>query len=543
MLASVGATGRQKRFSVFFEGLVLGVIGIPLGILFGFIGTKVTLSFLGSRILEAEILAGAEGMRGGIPITCSAWVLLAITLCAALTILLSTLAPALRAAKVMPIDALRQNNTIKVKAKRLKTGFLIRKLCGYEGELAYKNIKRNGLKGTVITISIAVSVILFLTISFFCDSIERVNQYDFDLPCQLTVSCSWKESGQLRERLLAMEGVEKVFNGGMIQFSFEKKEDEKRVLANKDIANPAFLTEDYAKLHLQSMALVAIDDADFKQLLKTNGLPENEYFGGQLRGVLLNNFFHDKRSKDVFNEGIIGQSLHYDEKAGNPPAVEIGAFVSYDENNYVFKMTPRGTITVYAPVSVYYEKAKETLPEEILSCDLCVVTSRHRELHQEIYEMLEAEGYHDYSVSDMTDALEAMNTVTMLLKTAMYGFTSLLTLIAAANIINTISTGVLLRRREFAMYKSVGMTSGGFRKMIRLETFLYGIRALVFGIPISLLLSYLMYRAFDEELYSFNIDWRMYVLVVAAVFAVVGASMLLSVNKLKSDSIIEALRE
>ena len=189
-----------------------------------------------------------------------------------------------------------------------------------------------------------------------------------------------------------------------------------------------------------------------------------------------------------------------------------------------------------------YEKAKETLPEDILSCDLCVVTDRHNEMYQKIYELLESEGYHDYSVSDMTDSLEVMNTVTLLFKTAMYGFTILLALIAAANINNTISTGVLLRRREFAMYKSVGMAEDGFGKMIRLETLLYGIRALMIGIPVSILISYVMFRAFDAELYSFNIDWIMYILVIVVVFAIVGASMLLSVNKLKGDSIIEALK-
>ena len=163
-------------------------------------------------------------------------------------------------------------------------------------------------------------------------------------------------------------------------------------------------------------------------------------------------------------------------------------------------------------------------------------------MYRKVYDLLESEGYHNYSVADMTDSMEVMNTVTLLLKTAMYGFTILLTLIAAANINNTISTGVLLRRREFAMYKSVGMADDGFGKMIRLETFLYGIRALVIGIPVSILISYVMFRAFDAELYSFNIDWRMYILVIAVVFAVVGASMLLSVNKLKSDRIIEVLK-
>ena len=140
MLASVGATGRQKRFSVFFEGVLLGAAGIPLGLLIGYIGTKVTLTFLGKKVLEAEILAGSEGMRGSIPIVCTAWVILAIVICAAVTIFISTLVPALKAAKVMPIDALRQSSTIKVKAKKLRTLPLIRRIFGFEGELAYKKV-------------------------------------------------------------------------------------------------------------------------------------------------------------------------------------------------------------------------------------------------------------------------------------------------------------------------------------------------------------------------------------------------------------------
>ena len=543
MLASVGATGRQKRFSIYYEGIILGLFGIPLGLLTGYLGTRVTMSVLGRRILEAEILAGAEGMRGSIPVTCSPWVIFAVVVFSGLTIFISTLLPAIRAAKIMPIDALRQNNTIRVKAKRLRVNPLIHKIFGYEGELAYKNIKRNGKKGAVITGSIAVSVIMFLTISFFCDSVGRANQFDFDLPCQVIVSCSLDESEKLRSALNEMDGVDQVFNGGTIEFLFEKRADQDFSLANKEIADPSFLTSAYKKLHIDSMALVLTDDADFKNMLRENGISENRYYGGELRGVLLNNYFHEKHSGAVFNSDILGQSLHYDEAEGNPPAVEIGDFVRYDEDNELFKMTPKGTVTVFAPASVYYEKAKETIPEEMLTCDLCVVTSKHEEVCQEIYELLETDGYHNYSCTDMANMLVVMNTVTMMLKTAMYGFTILLTLIAVANIVNTISTGVLLRRKEFAMYKSIGMASGGFRKMIRLETFLYGIRALLFGIPVSLLLSYLMYCSFDEKLYAFRPDWLMYAAVTVAVFAVVGLGMLLSVNKIRDDSIIEALKE
>ena len=136
-----------------------------------------------------------------------------------------------------------------------------------------------------------------------------------------------------------------------------------------------------------------------------------------------------------------------------------------------------------------------------------------------------------------------MDTVTLLLKTVMYGFTVLLTLIAVANIVNTISTGVLLRRKEFAMYKSVGLENSGFKKMIRLETLLYGIKALIWGIPLSLLLSYLMYSSFESGLVTFSPDWLMYGAVIIAVFAILALSMALSINTIKDDNIIETLKE
>ena len=173
MLASVGATGKQKRFSVYFEGLVLGVIGIPLGILAGILGTKITLLVLGSKMLESGMVNGGDKMTGGIPVVYSPAVFLAVVVISGLTILISLLAPSVKASRVMPIDALRETNTVKLKARSLRTNPIVRKILGYEGELALKNIKRNGFKSKVISFSITVSVILFLTIDYFCESVDR----------------------------------------------------------------------------------------------------------------------------------------------------------------------------------------------------------------------------------------------------------------------------------------------------------------------------------------------------------------------------------
>ena len=545
MLASVGATARQKRFSIYYEGFILGIIGIPLGLLIGYTGTRITLAFLGKRILEADILAGAEGMRGTIPIVCAPGVIAAIVFFSALTILIAVLVPSIKASGIMPIDALRQNNVIRVKPRRLRINPLIRKIFGYEGELAYKNIKRNGIKGKVITVSIAVSVILFLTINFFCRSLTRANDYDVNIPYQIIASCSLDESDRLRSEISDIEGVDDVYSAGLIHFTFKKNPDDTQtVLANTDIADKSFLTGDYRdRLDLTVMAVSIVDDEDFDRILESNMLSKEDYYSGKLRGVLLNSFFHGVKDKPVFEESIIGQSLHYDETEGFPPAIEIGALVSYDANMKVFDYVPARSVTVFVPKSVYYDRAKEVIPEDELTLDLGVECSDSKAVYPEIYRIMTEGGYHHYFCTDLTDSLKIMDTITLMLNTAMYGFTILLTLIAVANIINTISTGVLLRRKEFAMYKSVGLDNNGFKKMIWLETLLYGIKALILGIPISLLLSFIMYSSFDSKLFTFDPDLIMYIAVIAAVFGILGISMALSINKIRNENIIEALKE
>ncbi|MCR5501398.1 MAG: ABC transporter permease [Lachnospiraceae bacterium] len=543
MLSSVGATARQKRFSIYYEAMILGMIGIPVGLLMGYIGTKITLVFLGRRILAANILAGAEGMSGSIPIECSPVVLLMIVLFGILTVLFAAFVPAIKAARIMPVDAIRQTDTIKVRAKRLRVNPLIRKLFGYEGELAYKNIKRNGTKGTVITTSIAISVILFLTINFFCNSVSRANRYEIEIPYQIVASCSLSESDKLRQAISEMDGVDSVYSACTIQYLFRQRPDGHNELANGDIADPAFRTPAFRDADISTMSLLIVDDAWFDRILASNGLSKEKYYGDTLKGVLLNDYFREKKPSEVFNGMILGQALHYDQEKGNPPSVEVADFVKYDMEEKSYGLSLKESVAVFVPMSMYYEKAKEVLPEEKLTTDLGVETSRHTEVHDRIMELFQAEGYHHYSCSDLADSIQVMDTITLTLKTAMYGFTVLLTLIAVANIINTISTGVLLRRKEFAMYKSVGLENGGFRKMIRLETLLYGVRALVLGLPVSLLLSYLMYSAFDSELFTFDPDPVMYGAVIMAVFAILGISMLLSVNRIRDDNIIEALKE
>jgi putative ABC transport system permease protein len=132
------------------------------------------------------------------------------------------------------------------------------------------------------------------------------------------------------------------------------------------------------------------------------------------------------------------------------------------------------------------------------------------------------------------------------MKVFIYGFISLITLIAVINIINSISNSMNERKTEFAMLKSVGVTPKGFKKMIYVESIRYGVKSLLWSLPISIGLHILMYQALTNAegmQIPFSANWQYYLAAVLAVFIIIIASLLYSADKIKDDNIIENLKQ
>lgn len=547
MLSSVGATRRQKRASVYFEGFILGIIGLPSGFLVGIIGCLLTLRITGSLIISSGMIRGVVPSLGHIPVRSDPYIILAIVFFSAVTIFISSFIPAVKASRITAIEAIRQSNSVKLKAWKLKVLPFVKMLFGYEGELASKNIKRNGAKGVVITLSMAVSVIMFLSIIYFVDLFNKENSYEIEIPFQIFASASLSESDRLKEDLLRTKGVEKVYVAEMFSFDFNPTDESgnPREIPNTEILNPDFLTKYYKDLFdkVSDIWIVPVEDADFIEICKKNNIDSDKYFGDELNGLLLNNFNHKRSRKSVFNDNILGQKVFYDKAEGNPPAVTVTDLVKWDGSVDEFKLSPKGSISIYVPVSVFRREYVKNIDIEKLSCTYGIKCENHEEMHDRISDILTFGDYTNTSCSDIESDLMVMKTLLTILKTVMYGFTALISLIVIANIINTITTGVHLRKKEFAMYKSVGMTEFGFRKMLFLETFLYGFRALILGFPISALISFITFKALAAPSSAFEINFPVYLLAAVGVFAIVGISMLLSSKALKHDSIIEVLKE
>lgn len=549
MLASVGATKSQKRKSVYFEGAILGAIGIPVGILAGILGISITLKLVGHKIISTGMIAGVNDSNMQMKTVVPAWAIIGIILVSIFTIFISAFIPARKASKITPIDAIRQRQEIKVKPKKLKAPKYIKKIFGYEGELAYKNLKRNGKKSRLITASIALSIVLFISCNYFCGMFIQASGYEKNIPYQISTTITYGHKKELYDALDKMQGVNKYYiDTTDMSISLGKSSP---FIKNNEIKDMANYTSDYSKLFggekYVSTVIHYVDDSEFNTLCENNGIDYNAFYGNSLKCVLLNNLTHKQDTTKVFNNSIMGkhiiQNPDYASDDRNPLDIEVGGLVKFDKNSLPCNLVAPGVVGIIMPYSQYINVVNKGVKANDISMNVCVETDEHKEVAENLTTLLNENDFGGSYVSDIVDTLETMNTVIFIIQVFVYGFITLISLITIANIINTISANIALRRKEFAMLKSVGTTPKGFSKMVSLESVFYALKAVIFGVPISVLISVVLNKMLGESSIPYHFDIKLYLSVIIVVFVLILITMIYSVRKLKSDNIIEALKE
>lgn len=547
MLASVGATKSQKRKSIYFEGAILGAIGIPVGILAGILGIGITLKLVGHKIISTGMIAGVNDSNMQMKTVVPAWAIIGIILVSIFTIFISAFIPARKASKITPIDAIRQRQEIKVKPKKLKAPKYIKKIFGYEGELAYKNLKRNGKKSRLITVSIALSIVLFISCNYFCGMFIQASGYEKNIPYQIYTVISLEHKKDLEDALDKMQNVDKYYVDMVnSNYSLGKKGN----LKDTDIKNLSHYNSSYAKLFENgsvTMAIHYIDDSEFNKLCQNNDIDYNSFYGKNVKCLLLNNLTHKQDTSKVFNNSIIGQHIaerdEFVNEGDEPLDFEVGGLVKYDKNSLPCSFVPANVVGVFVPYSQYVNVIEKGLEPNDVRLAMCIETDEHKEVAENLTTLLNEKDFGGSYVSDNVDILETMNTVIFIIQVFVYGFITLISLITIANIINTISANIALRRKEFAMLKSVGTTPKGFSKMVSLESVFYALKAVIFGVPISVLISVVLNKMLGESSIPYHFDIKLYLSVIIVVFVLILITMIYSVRKLKNDNIIEALKE
>ncbi|WP_394916602.1 ABC transporter permease [uncultured Robinsoniella sp.] len=549
ILMSVGATEKQLRNSVLFEGLCIGVIGIPIGMLIGIPSMKLVLALVAKNFSNV--------FYDNVPLTLevSLPALAAAVLVSIITILISAYIPAKKAVRIPVMECIRQTNEIKVEAKTIKTSKLIRRIYGLEETLALKNFKRNKRRYRSIILSLTLSVVLFVSASAFRTDLNQVAEKakvvtDYDIGLS-TPDMDNREMTELYDKLKNVEGV----------LGSTRQVVMKYICA----AAAGGLSEDYLNSsgeHVMEetinlpVEIQFLDDSTYLRIINQLGLPAEQYQGEDAKLIAVAKMNDDageaesvSELKDLFRDS--SASVTVIPEVNGEPVVDQGQNIDITCVDFVPPDNPPYTgKTQQLPYS-FQVMAPLSLMEKLVSADVKVKgftfqSEDPSRITKKMQSVIEGSGitttYTLYNVHAMTDLnrniLFIVNLFTIV-------FIFMISLIAVANVFNTIATNIRLRRRELAMLRSVGMSDCDFNKMMRFECVLYGVRTLLFGLPVSGIMSWMIYKGmqFGSADIGFVFPWSSIIISMMGVFFVIFITMLYVTSKIRKENIIDALRD
>lgn len=592
MLASVGATRRQIKSSVKTEAAMLGVVGIPVGTMSGILASFILVKVVNA--LSAGWLNFALSFHTSLPA-----LILAVILSIA-TIYFSATGSARRAAKVTPLEAIRNTKEIKIKSAKLKTPAIIGRIWGIGGVISYKNIKRNNKKYRTTVTSIVICSVTFIVISYFMSmAFSRVGMSYASVDYNIGINMSCKKDldiEKLSKLLSGIEGAEDYLVGAGYDFDVDKPE------YTKEYGEYCRQVYDDSEDVSQMVLITVLDDKSYDKYASDAGI-KNAAAGAILVNKGTFDVYNENSSKYVKKEMELykykaGDTIEcgynvYDDASSDDNAAEGDTESSTDDNNAVEGDTESGTednsgyvdeetinngvrktvdVTIagvtdkvpigyksysYATLLFMNQKGFESLWADGKNGNefkpgyasySAYVVAEDADEYQDTFEK-ETEGNTEYSqisfyVSNLDKQMRDEKSLFTLLGVFAYGLIVVIALIGITNIINTLSTGMELRSREFATLRSIGMTDKQFAGMVRLESVFISVKALVIGVPLGILISYLLCVMMNrmDDVIIYEPPYKAIILCIVVVIMLIYAIMKLSMTKLRHNNIIETIK-
>lgn len=556
LLSSVGATKKQLKRALRYEAWSVCAVGIPMGLVSGVAGIGITLHFIGP--LLANYMYGVDG---GIPVRIS-WisVVLAIVIAIA-TVQISVWLPARRLKKISPLEAVRSSEDIKINQKKIRRDGLAGKLFGLEGMLASKNYRRDKRKYRATIVSLTLSIVVFVTAGSYVLYIGKgARQSLLSTQVDISVDAGNDENTdymQIEKELRKTEGVKEVYGYRKGYFSVQVPADR----VDEEAKN--FFTDIGNGMMISDCVLTILPDDQFSEYaMQVDADPEAYRNQSALRAIYKDSYrFVDMDTQryrtismlymeegDQLTLGVLEPAFSDTENAElreieNPFTVVLGkeadVFPKASIQNYF-----SCTISMVVPESTYENIKNRSIEERLYQC-YSLMTGDHRKAYQVLEkERKNAESpLYPCNIYDVKEQYQQKRDIIVAIQVLTTGFVVLMSLIGVANVFNTVSTNLYLRRREFAMLRSIGMTQKGFRKMMACECLMYGLRSILYGVILSAGTSWLVYRSMQIGVeIPYELPWVYWVISVFAVFTVVGITMIYTMKKMGKDNVIEVLK-
>ncbi|CEK38083.1 ABC transporter permease [Paraclostridium sordellii] len=543
ILNSIGATKSQIMKIVFIEAIVVSVIGIPLGLITGTFAIDLIFKLI--KYMFSSSLIAQLNLR----VVYNPYVIILSALIVLLTILVSAILPALNAAKTPPLEAIK--NSSRLKLGKVKDSKLVRLLFKTEGVLAYKNLRRNKKKFRITLFSLIISVVIFISFSGFVElfaksseaSVGKVN-YDVRL---------WKsgilEGDKIIDDLNKVKGIKKISVRNDYGVAFDVKESninkEYKDLIDKNFSKKNKNGETVYDFIPEQNTFQFTGDKDIEDLKLINGSFDKETAIKE-NGIILRNkssYSEPGKKYDVsLTNYKVGDTINVYKFSRDENGKQINEPIKLKVLATTDDLLPGNTISTYLGIDfITYNEVGSKLGYEISSGNIHINSDKTENTRKELKEIGKKYGYEVY---DEVDAALKMEQSIIAIKIFVYGFVLVISLVSITNIVNTISTNINLRKREFAIIKSIGVTPQGFNKMIYLESLLYGVLALVYGVPIGLLIDVIMNKIMGNVVQlGMILPWNAVLVSIVGVFVITFIASYIPMRKINKENIIENIRQ
>lgn len=544
LLSSIGATKKQLSYTVFFEALIEGIIGIILGICGAYIGIGTVILIINNLIGDILVLK--------LNLVTNIVFIIIPVIFMILVIFISALVPSRRAAKVSPIEAIRQNDDIKINKKKIRTSKLVNKLFGIEGEIALKNIKRNKKKYRVTIVSLFISIVLFISFSSYMNyTIDTASSVMGEVPYDYQISYFGNDND--------MDALNKISE---IIKSNDVKEYVSYSVSNLSIIGNYTYSDEYldfyksaygddgikalTNLKYQYISIYILDDISYNKYKELIGLDKDSVILlNKFKGVSYGNNKRVNYDIPVINNGDINIKIcNFDD---NDEDVDTTKYCNKKIDNIFITNKSFDLIEEFSYMSDFKLIVNKKLYDNISDSGTHYTQFNIISDNTDNIDKLtkELDKYDNVNYTNIKESMKQANNMILVIKILMYGFIGLVTLIGVTSVFNTISTSMALRKREFAVLRSIGLTRKGFNKILFFESLFFGLKSLIYAIPVSLGVTIIIHYALADmmSINSIVIPWKAIIISIVSVFVIVLLTMMYSTSKIKKHNIIEQIRE
>ncbi len=554
ILKCVGGTTKQIKETVFFESIWLSIVGIPLGLVcglgIGFVGVQITGDYVSEmNELQKSIIMRPFSLELSFAVTPLTFV--CSTILSFFTVLYSAYKPAKRAGKITALSCIRGIAEVEISRIKIQSKRWTKKIFGFEGVLADRNIKRNEISFQPTIKALALGMLLLLCTGSMVSQVTQLKEY-MD-PGSREVMVNYSSSRQYRVNEITGKKEEIIARP---IHSSEAELVRQRLMEFGDINvtgigydNGTYYVDmdsEYLTTKMRSMLgddtelavdLMVLDWESYKQLCENVNIPVGS-------NILLNYYRYNDNGKmkqiEPFSESL--KTLSLENASGEMIPVTVNAIIEagqVPDRVFALNENPIRLIVPEAELR-FYDWYCDPKDEVAYMQYAKGVADKFFPTYTD--DPYEKEGF-SVRISREDTMIRVLNIAIVVVEIIIYGFVGILLLIGLVSVVSTLTTGVMMRAREFALLKSVGMTTKGLKKMLIAECMICTIKALLWGVPLGILIPYIINLVIRKILpITYEVPLGLLFSSIAVILAMVLAVTFRGAHKLKRQNIMECIR-